>query len=125
MIHIRPIHDEAAYDAALAEVEHYFADEPKTGTPEADHFAVLLDLITAYEARRWPIKTENPVSFIIEAMALTGKTQADLAALLGSRSRASEILSRKRHLTLAQIHRISGAWGFPAEALIEPYELSA
>ena len=52
-----PINDEASYDAALAEVETYFVNEPKRGTPEADRFMVLTDLITAYEAKVWPIPT--------------------------------------------------------------------
>ena len=63
MTPVRPINDEASYDAALAEVEAYFVNEPKRGTPEADRFMVLTDLITAYEARRWPIPVSDPIEF--------------------------------------------------------------
>jgi len=53
-----PINDEASYDAALAEVEAYFVNELRRGTPEADRFMVLTDLITAYEAKVWPIDVD-------------------------------------------------------------------
>ena len=56
---LSPINDEEAYDAALAEVEGYFVNEPKRGTPEADRFMVLTDLITAYEAKVWPIDVDD------------------------------------------------------------------
>jgi len=56
---LSPINDEEAYDAALAEVETYFVNEPKRGTPEADRFMVLTDLITAYEAKVWPIDVDD------------------------------------------------------------------
>jgi HTH-type transcriptional regulator/antitoxin HigA len=55
-------------------------------------------------------------------MEMTGRTQADLASLLRSRSRASEILSRRRHLTLSMIHKISREWHLPAEVLVQPYK---
>jgi HTH-type transcriptional regulator/antitoxin HigA len=58
-------------------------------------------------------------------MDVTGRTQDDLARLLGSRSRASEILNRKRPLTLAMIHKLHNEWKIPAELLIRPYKLDA
>lgn len=125
MVRVRPIRDEASYDAALAEVERFFDDEPAAGTPEADDFAVLLDLIAAYEARRWPIDAGDPIDVLANAMELTGRSRGDLAELIGSRPRASEILNRKRHLTLKQVYLISRGWNIPAESLITPYELSA
>jgi HTH-type transcriptional regulator/antitoxin HigA len=125
MMRLRPIRDEESYDAALAEVARFFDQEPAPGTPEADHFAVLLDLIIAYEARRWPIGETDPIALLSHVMELTGRTQNDLALLVGSRPRASEIMNRKRHLTLAQIRKISREWGIPADTLIAAYELSA
>jgi HTH-type transcriptional regulator/antitoxin HigA len=125
MTPVRPIKDEASYDAALAEVEAYFVNEPKRGTPEADRFMVLTDLITAYEARRWPIPVSDPIDFLLHAMEMTGRTQNDLAALIGSHPRASEILNRKRRLTMGQVFKITSEWRLPAEPLIAPYELSA
>ena len=122
---LSPINDEEAYDAALAEVETYFVNEPRRGTLEADRFLVLTDLITAYEARRWPIPVSDPIDFLINAMELTGRTQNDLATLIGSHPRASEILNRKRRLTMGQVFKITSEWRLPAEPLIAPYELSA
>ena len=125
MAQIRPIRDEEGYGAALAEVERHFEAEPAAGTPEADRFAVMLDLIAAYEARRWPIGGGDPVAVLAGVMEMTGRTQRDLAALVGSRPRASEIINRKRRLTLGQVRRISQAWNIPADALIAHYDLSA
>ncbi|MDE3176201.1 MAG: XRE family transcriptional regulator [Pseudomonadota bacterium] len=125
MVRIRPIRDEDSYSATLAAIELFFDDQPAPGTPEADDFAVLLDLIAAYEARRWPITASDPIAMIVNTMALTQRGQSDLAELLGSRSRASEILNRKRHLTIKQVYAISQAWNIPADALITPYELTA
>ena len=124
MIRVNPIRDEESYSAALEDIERFFDNDPTPGTPEADEFLVKLDLISAYEARRWPIVVSDPVELLVEVMALTGRGQADLAQLLGSRSRASEILGRKRHLTLQQVYKISRSWNIPADALITPYELT-
>src|SRR3546814_19104778 len=56
---------------------------------------------------------------------MSGRTQADLAALLGSRSRASEILNRKRALTMDMAQKLNREWGIPAEVLVQPYRLDA
>jgi HTH-type transcriptional regulator/antitoxin HigA len=117
---IRPIRTEADYDWALKEIEHYFAREPKRGTPEADRFDVLAALIEAYEAKHWPIDPPDAVEAIRFRMELGGLGQADLARLLGSRSRASEILRRKRPLTLEQAWKLHREWQIPAEALLRP-----
>lgn len=125
MFVVQPIRDEASYEAALAQVGHDFDNPPQPGSAEGDRFTMLIDLIAAYEARRWPVSVEDPIEFLTEAMALLGKTQADLAALIGSRSRASELLNRRRRLTLSQVHAISSAWQLPADHLVLPYNLSA
>ncbi|GLS17869.1 XRE family transcriptional regulator [Labrys miyagiensis] len=120
---IRPLRTEADYDWALAEVEHYFNRQPEPGTPDGDRFAVLADLIEAYEAHHWPVGPVDPIEAIRYRMEIGGKTRRDLAALLGSRSRASEILRRRRALTLPMIHKLNREWGIPAEVLITPYHL--
>jgi len=121
---IRPIRSDADYEWALAEVARYFEKEPKRGTPEGDRFEVLLGLIEAYEAKHWPISAPDPVEAIKAQMAQTGRTQADLAALIGSRPRASEILNRQRALTMSMIRKLSADWHIPAEVLIQPYRLA-
>jgi HTH-type transcriptional regulator / antitoxin HigA len=120
---IRPLRSEADYNWALAEIEPYFEHEPAPGTAAADRFDVLAALIAEYEARHWPIEPPDPVAAIRERMEQAGYTQADLARLLGSRSRASEILARRRGLTMEQARRLHEAWRIPAEALIRPVRM--
>jgi HTH-type transcriptional regulator/antitoxin HigA len=122
---VRPIRNEADYDWALAEIEQYFENEPEPGTPEADRFEVLADLIEAYEARHWPIEPADPVEVIRYRMEIGGLQTKDLAEVLGSKSRASEILNRKRAITLDMARKLHDAWGIPAEVLIRPYKLDA
>lgn len=109
MMDIRPIRTEADYDWALAEIEQYFERIPATGTPEADRFDVLANLLAAYENQHWPIEPAEPVDAIRYSMDIKGLTQADLARLFGSRSRASEILLKRRPLTLSMIQRLHEA----------------
>jgi HTH-type transcriptional regulator/antitoxin HigA len=118
MMDIRPIRSEADYDAALKEIERYFDQEPAPGSPEADRFDVLAALIGAYEQKHWPIEAPDAVSAIREVMALRHYTQSDLAILLGSRSRASEILNRRRQLTIEQARKLHREWRIPAESLL-------
>ena len=120
---IRPIRSEADYDWALAEIEQYFAHEPEKGTPEADRFDVLAALIQSYEAQHWRVDAPDPVAAIRHWMELHDYRQTDLAIILGSRSRASELLNRKRPLTLTMVYRLHEAWKIPAEILIRPSSL--
>ncbi len=117
---IRPIKTEADYEWALKEVEQYFEDEPTPGTPEAERFDVLSTLIEAYEAKAWPIELPDPVSAIREVMERMSFKPADLGRLLGSRSRASEILNRQRSLTMNQAWMLHMEWHIPAEVLLRP-----
>ena len=120
---IRPIRSEADHRWALGEVDRYFADEPEVGSPDGDRFEVLLTLISAYEDEHHPIEAADPVEILLFAIQDLGRSQAELATLLGSRARASEILNRKRHLRLAQIRTISAAWRLPIAILAAPYRL--
>jgi len=121
MVDIRPIRSEADYDWALAQIERYFGKEPAPGTAESDRFSVLADLIEAYEARHWPIEGADPVEVIRYRMETRGYTQQQLAEILGSRSRASEVLARRRPLTLEMVRKLSATWRIPADALIGFY----
>lgn len=125
MKNIRAIRTEADYDWALAEIEQYFQKEPEPGTPAADRFDVLAALIEAYEAKHWPIEPADPIEAIRYRMEVSGLKQTDLAELLGSASRASEILNRKRPLTTEMVYRISSKWNIPADSLVRPYHLEA
>lgn len=120
---INPIKTDDDHRAALEEINLLWNAEEDT--PEADRLDILVNLVVAYEEKRWPIEPLDPVETIVGHMDLTGHTQADLARLLGSRSRASEILNRKRPLTLEMIHKLHNEWKIPAEFLIRPYKLDA
>src|SRR5437879_4359510 len=117
---IRPLRSEADYDAALAEIEQYFGESPKQGTPEADRFDLLALVIEDYEKKNWPIEPPNPVDAIRYRMETGGYTQADLGRLLGSRQRASDVLTKKRPLTMRMAWKLYREWNIPAEALIAP-----
>jgi HTH-type transcriptional regulator / antitoxin HigA len=117
---IRPLRNEADYDAALAAIEHYFDKPPKPGTPAADRFDLLALVIEDYERKVWPIEPPSPVEAIRYRMETGGYTQADLGRLIGSRQRASDVLARKRRLTMGMAWKLHREWGIPAEALIRP-----
>jgi HTH-type transcriptional regulator/antitoxin HigA len=117
---IRPLRSEIDYDVALEEIERYFEKAPARGTPEADRFDLLAIIIEDYESKHWPIEPPDPVDAIRYRMETGGFTQADLGRLLGSRQRASDILTRKRRLTMQMAWRLHRDWGIPAEALIRP-----
>ena len=87
---------------------------------------MLLALVDIYEARRWPIEVDSifdPIDVLRYAIDELGHTQAEFAELLGSRSRASEVLSRRRALTVEMIHKIGETWKIPADLLVRPYRL--
>lgn len=125
MDNIRPIRNDSDLEWAVAEVARYFDSPPLEGTAEADRFDILSDLIEAYENRDFPADDREPIAFLQGFMEMTGRGQSDLAQLLGSRSRASEILARKRALTVDMIHKLSSEWGVPAGCLAKPYPLAA
>ena len=121
---IRPIRSEKDYDAALSEIERYFIKPPKRGTADADRFDLLALVIEDYERKFWPIDPPNPVDAIRYRMETGGYTQSDLGRLLGSRQRASDVLGRKRALTMQMAWRLHREWDIPAEALIRPRDTS-
>ncbi|MFZ5485064.1 MAG: helix-turn-helix domain-containing protein [Pseudomonadota bacterium] len=121
---IRPIHNEADYKAALKAVSAYFDTEPMPGTPEGDRFEILLTLVQAYEAKRYPIDLPDPVEAIKFRMDQAGLTAKDLVPAIGRLNRVYEILNRKRPLTLNMIWKLHQMLGIPAECLIQPPKAS-
>jgi HTH-type transcriptional regulator / antitoxin HigA len=118
---IRPIRTDDDHRAALEEIEALWG--AAEGTPEGDLLDVLATLVEAYEAGRWPIEELDPVEAIEAAMAAEGRSRADLAGLIGQ-SRATEILQRRRPLTLPMIRKIAEAWGVPERILVKDYALA-
>lgn len=117
---IKPIKTDADHGVALAEIERLWG--AAEDTPEGDRLDVLATLIEAYEEKRWPIAEMDPVEAIEAAMQHEGHSRADLALLIG-KSRATEILKRKRALTLPMIRRIAQAWHVPERLLVKEYAL--
>ncbi|WKA27358.1 helix-turn-helix domain-containing protein [Bradyrhizobium roseum] len=123
MMDVRPLHNERDYDWAIREISRYFDAEPTPGTADGDRFEVLSTLIKAYEDEHFVTKHGDPVDVLHFAIESMGRTQAELAALIG-RNRASEILNRVRPLTLDMIRTISREWNLPIEALASRYDLA-
>jgi len=123
MIDIRPLRSEADYDAALKAIETYFDHEPRPGSEASDRFDLLALVIADYEARHWAIEAPDAPDLLRAEMEQRGMKQADLATVLGSKARASEVLNRRRRLTLDQAWKLHTDWNLPAEALIRPYPL--
>jgi HTH-type transcriptional regulator / antitoxin HigA len=120
---LRPVRSKAAYKVAVAEIDRLW--DAKPGTPEHDRLEVLGILVDAYEAERWPIDPPDPIEAVKFHMEQTGRTQADLARLLGSPSRASEVLRRRRRMTIEMAWQLHREWGIPADSLLQPYKLAA
>jgi HTH-type transcriptional regulator/antitoxin HigA len=117
---IRPIKTEADYQAALEEIERLFDAAPDT--PEGDRLEVLVTLVEAYEEKHYTIPLPDPIEAIQYYMESRGLTRRDLESYIGSRGRVSEILNRKRPLSIEMIRRLHAGLGIPAEVLIQPYE---
>ena len=114
---IKPIRSEADHQAALKEIEKLMDSQP--GTPQGDRMDVLVTLVEAYEARHFPIpEPDDPVQVLEYYMESRGLSRADLIAYLGSKERVSEVLNRKRGLSLEMIRRLHHGLGIPADLIM-------
>jgi HTH-type transcriptional regulator/antitoxin HigA len=114
---IKPIRSEADYQAALKEIERLIESQP--GTPKGDLMDVLVTLVEAYEAKNFPIpEPDDPVQVLEYYMESRGLSRSDLIAFLGSKERVSEVLNRKRRLSLLMIQRLHAGLGIPADLLV-------
>jgi len=120
---IKPIKTETDYNDALKEAENLMT--AKKDTPEGDRLDVLVTLIEAYEEKHHPILPPDPVEAIIHQMDSQGLSRKDLVPLIGSRARVSEILNKKRSLSITMIRKLQKGLGISAEILIKPYRLQA
>ena len=116
---IRPIRTEEDYRSALAGASTLM--EAGDGTPEGDRLDVLATLIEAYEAAHYPVEVPDPIAAIEFMMEQKGLTRRDLEPAIGGRRRVSEILNRRRPLTLPMIRALSVLLDLPAELLIKEY----
>jgi HTH-type transcriptional regulator/antitoxin HigA len=118
---IKPIRTDADYKVTMSRIDALL--DAEFGSQEGDELDVLSMLVDAWEQNHFAIAEPDPVEFIKNVMEFMGTGQGELATVLDSRPRASEILNRRRPLTLGNIRKITAAWHVPADALIGEYEL--
>lgn len=118
-MNIKPIKTEADYDEALKMLETLF--DAKKGSAKGDELEILGILIDQYERDNFPIELPDPVEAIKFRMEQSGYKQSDLANIIGLKSRASEILNRKRKLSLEMIRSLHDKWNIPTDVLIQTY----
>ena len=116
---ILPIRNEKDYQNALNRLEGIF--DAKKGTEEGDDLEVLSILIDRYENEQFPIGMPDPIAAIKFRMEQMGMNQKDLAEIVGFKSRVSEILNKKRKLTLDMIRKLNTTLHIPTEVLIQDY----
>ena len=114
----RIIKGDEEYRHALAQAEALVAIDPRPGTAEGDRLEVLTLLIEDYETRQFPFEAPDPVDAITFRMEEQQLLQKDLVPFIGSRSRVSEVLARKRPLTVQMIRALSSGLGIPLNALV-------
>ena len=117
-ITVRPIRSAADHEAALEEIAGLMDAAPDS--PQADRLEVLATLVEAYEAKHFPMDPPDPIEAIRFRMEQQGLTPKDLEPFIGTSARVSEVLNRRRALSLAMIRRLTEGLGIPAEVLIRP-----
>ncbi|MDC4140373.1 helix-turn-helix domain-containing protein, partial [Acinetobacter nosocomialis] len=105
------------YQAYLDEVHSLIMLNPAIGSPESDRLELLSVLIEDYENKQYPIEAPDPIDAILFRMHEKGLKQADLAPYFGTTSRVSEVLNRKRALTVDMIRALSVGLGLSVETL--------
>jgi HTH-type transcriptional regulator / antitoxin HigA len=118
---IKPIKTQTDYQAALDEIEHLF--DAVANTPDGDRLEVLSALVEAHEERHHQIPLPDPIDAIYYYMESRGISRRELEPYIGSRARISEVLNRKRPLSIDMIRKLSAGLGIPAEVLIQSYRL--
>ncbi len=113
---IKPIKTEADYNNSLKRIEDLWGSEKDT--IQGDELDLLVTLVESYEMKHYPIAPPDPIEAIKFRMEQMGMTKTDLAKYLGSQSRVSEVLSRKRKLTLKMIKSLYKGLKIPAEILL-------
>lgn len=116
---IKPIKNESDYQKAMQRLEVIF--DSKKGTKEGDELEILSILIDKYENENFPIGFPDPIEAIKFRMEQMGLKQKDLAEVVGFKSRVSEILNKKRKLTLEMIRNINLKLKIPTEVLVQDY----
>ena len=121
MVMVRPVRTEADYAATLDEIGGLMT--ARAGTPEGDRLDVLSTLVEAYETEHHAIDAPDPIALVKFAMEQRGADRAALEPMIGGRGRVSEVLSRKRALSLSMIRKLKTEWALPADVLVRSYAL--
>jgi HTH-type transcriptional regulator / antitoxin HigA len=116
---IKPLKTKKDYNLAIARLEEIFDSKP--GTPAGDELEILGILIEKFETEHYPIDFPDPIEAIKFRMEQIGYNQTDLANVIGFKSRVSEIMNKKRKLSLDMIRKISDSLRIPTDLLIKEY----
>ena len=114
---IKPIRDEQSYNKSLKRIEELWGAE--IGTPDGDELDVILTLVEAYEEKHYPMPPSDPVEAILFCMEQMDLSRKDLEPFLGPKSRVSDVLNRKRSLSMKQVVNLHHGMGIPYESLID------
>jgi HTH-type transcriptional regulator/antitoxin HigA len=115
---LKPIRTRAEHAAALVEIQRLW--KAKRNTPEGDRLDVIMTLVEAYEKLHFKLDPPDPIAAIEFRMEQQGLSRADLEPILGSRGRVSEVLNRRRGLSIEMIRRLNEELGISADVLIQP-----
>lgn len=122
-MNIKPIRNEKDYDLTLKRVELLM--DAEFGSDDFDELEILTTLVENYEAKHYTIDTPDPIEAIKFRMEQEGLRQKDLVVIFGNKVRVSEILNKKRRLTLDMIRNINQDLDIPFESLLNKYELQS
>jgi len=121
-MNIRPIKTGEDYESTLSQIESLM--DAKPNTPQIDELEVLTTLVEAYEAQHYVIDAPDPIEAIKFRMEQEGLKQKDLVSIVGSKSRVSEILNKKRKLTIEMIRNLHKQLHIPVESLFLDYKIN-
>ena len=121
-MNIKPIKTEEDYNTALSQIESLM--DAKPNTPQMDKLEVLTTLVEVYEDQHYAINAPDPIEAIKFRMEQEGLKQKDLVSIVGSKSRVSEILNKKRKLTIEMIRNLHKHLHIPIESLFVDYKIN-
>lgn len=120
---LKVIKTDTEYREALAELEQLVALDPDPNTPDGDNLELLALLVEEYETEKYKFNTPDPIEALLFRMDQQGLSENDLVPYLGSLAIVSEVLNRKRPLTLEMIRALHAGLGLPAHVLIQEYSV--
>jgi HTH-type transcriptional regulator/antitoxin HigA len=121
-MNIKPIKTQENYNTTLSQIESLM--DAKPNTPQMDELEVLTTLVESYEEQHYAIDAPDPIEAIKFRMEQEGLKQKDLVSIVGSKSRVSEILNKKRKLTIEMIRNLHKQLHIPVESLFLDYKTS-